>query len=161
VILVTVGMQLGFDRLVRAMDELAPALQLPVYAQVGKGAYIPKNMEYSERIEAGAFDDLIARTSLIVSHAGIGTVLTAQRMDKPILLFPRRAALGEHRNDHQMATVRELENRPGIVVAYEAADLAPAIARGLALEVGQQPPRPDRDRLREAVRGFIATGSLG
>jgi len=29
VILVTVGMQLGFDRLVRAMDELAPALQLP------------------------------------------------------------------------------------------------------------------------------------
>lgn len=36
-ILATVGMQLGFDRLIKAMDALAPGLGQPVIAQVGKG----------------------------------------------------------------------------------------------------------------------------
>ena len=41
----------------------------------------------------------------IVAHAGMGTILTALETGKRLLVMPRRAALGEHRNDHQLATV--------------------------------------------------------
>ncbi|MFN3468833.1 MAG: glycosyltransferase [Novosphingobium sp.] len=161
-ILVTVGMQLGFDRLIRAVDELAPDLAMPVVAQTGKGAYKARNIRTLESISPSEFDGMIKQTSLIVAHAGIGTVLTAQRFGKPLVLFPRRAAFGEHRNDHQLATVGQLEGRPGIVVAYEESDLRDAILRGLGTEMQgvAEETAARRARLTSAVDRFIRTGSL-
>lgn len=161
-ILVTVGMQLGFDRLIRAIDEIAPELPMPVVAQTGKGSYRAQNIKTLESISPSEFDGMIKQTSLLVAHAGIGTVLTAQRFGKPLVLFPRRASFGEHRNDHQLATVGQLEGRPGIVVAYEEADLRDAIARGLATKMegiaAQTAAR--RSSLTSAVERFIRTGTL-
>ena len=74
-ILVTVGTQLPFDRFIRIVDEAAPSLGRTVFAQVGRGSYQPRNMEYAALIDPLKFDELIARTELIVSHAGIGTVV--------------------------------------------------------------------------------------
>lgn len=156
-ILVTVGMQLGFDRLIKAMDALAPTLGQTVIAQTGKGAYQPANMQARISIAPAEFERLVAEANLIVSHARIGTVLTAARFEKPILLFPRRAALGEHRNDHQLATVRNLAGRPGILVAEEEAELPARIAAGLALEDWAAAPSPTAQQLHEAVSQFIRT----
>ena len=41
--------------------------------------------------------------------------------------MPRRAELNEHRNDHQMATVRRLKEKAGIGVVYDAAEFDKAI----------------------------------
>lgn len=159
-ILVTVGMQLAFDRLIRAVDEIAPDLDVPIIAQTGKGTYKARNIRTMESIAPSEFDGMIRDTSLIVAHAGIGTVLTAQRFRKPILLFPRRAALGEHRNDHQLATVAQLKGRPGVIVAEAEADLRAGIAAGLAMDVIAEPEVPKRDQLRRSLRSFIVDGRL-
>lgn len=161
-ILVTVGMQLGFDRLIKAIDELAPSLGMPVTAQTGRGSYVARNITTVESIAPARFDELIKETRLLVAHAGIGTVLTAQRFGKPLVLFPRRASFGEHRNDHQLATVAQLKDRPGIAVAFEEADLGPAIARALDMSMGNAVEQlaAQRAKLSAAVRGFILTGSL-
>lgn len=159
-ILVTVGMQLGFDRLIEAMDKLAPDLGQPVIAQTGKGRYSPQHMEARIRIAPADFEAMVEQSSLIVSHAGIGTVLTAARFGKPVLLMPRRAALGEHRNDHQLATVRNLEGRPGILVAMDEAELADRIHEGLSLNEVTQAPSPHAEQLRSAVTRFVETGNL-
>ena len=82
-ILVTVGMQLGFDRLIAAMDRIAPDLGLPVIAQTGKGTYRPQHMDARPRIAPAEFEALVSEARLIVSHAGIGTVLTAPTMSGP------------------------------------------------------------------------------
>lgn len=159
-ILVTVGMQLAFDRLIRAMDELAPTLDMPVVAQTGKGTYQARNIRTLESIPPSEFDEMIRETRLIVAHAGIGTVLTAQKFGKPILLFPRRAALGEHRNDHQLATVGQLRGRPGVIVVEDEADLAAGVAQGLAIDVIAEQTVPRRDQLRQALHTFIVSGDL-
>lgn len=157
-ILVTVGMQLGFDRLIRAIDEIAPDLDVPVVAQTGKGTYLARNIRTVESIAPREFDDMIRKTQLIVAHAGIGTVLTAQKFQKPILLVPRRAALGEHRNDHQLATVAQLKGRPGVVIVEDESDLREGIKAGLAMAMGDAAPVPKRDQLRRALYSFIADG---
>ena len=161
-ILVTVGMQLGFDRLIRAMDEIAPELGMPVIAQTGKGTYQARNIKTLESIAPSEFDQLIRETRLLVAHAGIGTVLTAQKFGKPLVLFPRRASFGEHRNDHQLATVGQLDGRPGIGVAYEEADLRAAIAKGLESEMGgvASDLAERRSRLTAAVERFIRSGEI-
>lgn len=159
-IIVTVGMQLGFDRLIAAMDDLAPGLGMPVIAQTGKGTYAPRNMETRIKIAPAEFEALVGEARLIVAHAGIGTVLTAARCAKPILLMPRRADLGEHRNDHQMATVGKLAGRPGILVAKDESELPARIAEGLAVPDWAAVQSPTARALHGALAAFIENRPL-
>ena len=159
-ILVTVGMQLGFDRLIEAMDKLAPSLQIPIIAQTGKGAYRPQNMEARERIGPAEFEELVEKSQLIVSHAGIGTVLTAQRFATPIVLFPRRFDFGEHRNDHQVATVRNLEGRNGLLIALEEQDLPDRIRQGLAMGSAAADRSASAQNLHTSLASFIENGQI-
>lgn len=128
-ILVTVGMQLGFDRLVKAMDDIAPSLDEPVCAQIGKGEFEPQNMDWKRNFGAAELEAHAARSRVIVAHAGVGTVLTARRVGKPIILFPRSMALREHRNDHQIATAKQLIDLPGIYVAEDQPQLSELLHR--------------------------------
>ena len=154
-IIVTVGMQLGFDRLIAAMDALAPDLAMPVIAQTGKGSYAPRNMEARAKISPAEFEALVSQARLIVSHAGIGTVLTAARCRKPIVLMPRRADLGEHRNDHQLATVAKLTGRPGILVAADETALGTRIEQGLDLTGWTAVQSATAQQLHTALAAFI------
>jgi UDP-N-acetylglucosamine transferase subunit ALG13 len=153
-------MQLGFDRLIEAMDALTPTLGMEVIAQTGKGGYVPQHMEARAKIEPSEFEALMARADAIVSHAGIGTVLTATRLLKPIVLMPRRAELGEHRNDHQLATVDKLRDRAGIFIADLPADLAPRIAEALRHQPAARAPSPQAATLNRAIAQFVETGRL-
>jgi UDP-N-acetylglucosamine transferase subunit ALG13 len=155
VIVVTVGTQLGFDRLIAAMDALAPDLGMPVIAQIGRGRYKPQHMEARARIAPDEFEQLVRQSRMIVSHAGIGTVLTAARLAKPIILMPRRADLGEHRSDHQLATVRRLEGRPGILIAWDESELPGRIAEAAAMQDWSATPSPTATRLHRAIAHFI------
>jgi UDP-N-acetylglucosamine transferase subunit ALG13 len=53
----------------------------------------------------------------------MGTILSAMRYCKPLLVMPRRAALGEQRNDHQLATARHLRGLGKIAVASDEIEL--------------------------------------
>ncbi|MFN4020324.1 MAG: glycosyltransferase [Erythrobacter sp.] len=159
-IIVTVGMQLGFDRLIAAMDALAPSLGMKVIAQTGKGSYQPQNMEARVKIAPAEFEALMGEARLIVSHAGIGTVLTAARRARPIVLMPRRAELGEHRNDHQLATTRKLAGRPGILIAANESELSLRISEGLALTDWSATRSPTAQALNAALAAFIENRPL-
>lgn len=154
-ILITVGTQLPFNRLVKALDEMAPSISTPMFAQIGKGEYKPHNFEWVETIAPLEMDGVFARTSLIVSHAGTGTVLAAKRFKKPIILFPRRAAFGEHRNDHQLATAGQLNGRPGIRVAYTETELAELIACPRAETTESGPTIAPAAKLVDYLRSVI------
>ena len=60
----------------------------------------------------------------IVAHAGMGTILTALELGKPLLVLPRRASLGEHRNEHQLATARRFADTGRLAVAFDESELA-------------------------------------
>lgn len=83
---------------------------------------------------------------VVVSHAGMGSVITARRLGKPIVVVPRRSALLEHRNDHQVATAGQLENRTGVYVAWEVEHVL-GFLRSPHLAV----PPPHSDSLEELV----------
>ena len=74
--------------------------------------------------------------------------------------MPRRADLGEHRNDHQLATVEKLSGRPGILVAADENELESRIEQALAMESWSSHQSPTAQQLHAAVANFIETGSL-
>ncbi|MBB2696641.1 glucuronosyltransferase [Rhizobium phaseoli] len=157
-ILVTVGTQLPFDRLVKSVDAFAKELTKPVLAQIGKGTYTPENMKWIKNIDPADFDRIFREASVIVSHAGIGTVLTAKRFGKPIILVPRKAALGEHRNDHQLATVSQLIDRPGIYVAHDDDELKDYLLQDLSSPSHEDPSDVGRTSLVNYLKGYLAAG---
>lgn len=154
-ILLTVGTQLPFDRLIRIVDEAAPQIQEDVVAQIGKGRYVPSNLQWQASFDPASFDALLRQARVVVGHAGIGTVLKAQQYRLPIILFPRRAAFKEHRNEHQMATASVLEGRSGIYVARTAEQLIALLLRPLNPPAPQS-LHPNRTRLNQALFDYIS-----
>lgn len=123
-IFATTGTQLPFPRLIGALDALAPGLSEPVIAQIGPDRGVYSNLECYASLDAEAFEARFSAARLVVAHAGIGSILSAKRHGKPIVIVPRRHDLGEHRNDHQVATARELQDRQGLHVAWDTDALA-------------------------------------
>ena len=60
---------------------------------------------------------------MVIAHAGMGTILSALKQDKPIIVVPRLASMKEHRNDHQMATAMRMDELGYVYVAYDKKQL--------------------------------------
>lgn len=127
-IFVTVGTQLPFERLVRAVDEwTGNNKDKTVFIQLGQSLYRPNNCEFSAFTDPEHWEQLFQESELIVSHAGMGTILKSIEHDKPLILMPRLASLGEHRNDHQVATASKFGDYLNIKVVNEIVDLPHAL----------------------------------
>lgn len=122
-IFATVGTQAPFDRFVRMLDEIVPELGEEVIAQTCKGEYEPKNIKTVDFLPPDEFNDLFAKARIIIAHAGMGTVISALKQQKPIIIMPRIASWGEHRNDHQMATAMKLDELGYVYAAYDGKQL--------------------------------------
>lgn len=114
-----------FDRLVRAMDELVRTRRVEdeVFAQIGSGQYEPRTMRFQRYLEKDEFEDLLGRADVVVSHAGIGSIATALRTGKPLVVLPRLKRYAEHVNDHQVGTARRYEMLGHVVAAYSESEL--------------------------------------
>jgi len=155
-IFVTVGTQLPFDRLVEAVDAWAgthPAEE--IFAQIGDSSHTPLHMQWARTLDPEPFRQKFTAASLVVSHAGMGNILQALECEKPMIVMPRRFDLGEHRNDHQMATARWLKERAGITVVFDAVELAAALDRS-DWEKPSDEQSPAFVQLLATVRDFIA-----
>lgn len=130
-IFVTVGTQLPFDRLIRAIDEIAPSLNERIVAQVNHSSYVPLHLECRDYLCADEFNALFDEARLILSHAGTGTILSALMREKPIIIMPRLFCMGEHRNDHQLATAMKMNELHYVNVAYDKKQLHDFIRNGV------------------------------
>lgn len=113
-ILVTLGTQdKTFDRLLKAIDKQIKKgnIKDKVIVQAGTTKYESKNMEIFDLLPMKKFDKLIAEADLIITHGGVGSILTAIRKHKKVIAIPRLSKYKEHTNDHQIQIVDEFVNK--------------------------------------------------
>lgn len=155
-IFVTVGSDLPFDRLVSTVDEWAHAHgRDDVFAQIGKTDWRPRHIAWSEFLQPPEFARRFAEAEIVVAHAGMGTILSALQWEKPILVMPRRAALGEVRNDHQLATARHLSALEKIDVAMDERDLLDKLRAPQQFQPRERIGPYASDTLIRTLREFI------
>src|SRR4051812_17389504 len=100
-IFVTVGSSMiAFDRLLRAVDELAVDERLVV--QHGASTIEPANAECVDVLSFESFVALVKDARVLVTHAGVGSILTALGEHKRPIVVPRRQMYGEAVDDHQV-----------------------------------------------------------
>ena len=127
-IFVTVGTQLAFDRMIESVDSWAQERGLnDIFFQIAEGKYQPKMGRAERYVDASLYEEVFNGSELIVGHAGMGSIITSLENNKEIIVFPRRYALGEHRNDHQMATAKRITDLAGCHVAWDTDQLWAAL----------------------------------
>lgn len=123
-IFVTAGSQEPFDRLIKAVDEIALQLKgTTMVVQALQSQYKAKNFEVTSYVPPVVFENYIEKADLIVGHAGMGTVISSLVKNKPILVMPRLMKYNEIRNEHQLATTKMLDKLGYIYVAYNEQEL--------------------------------------
>lgn len=155
-IFVTVGAQMAFDRMVRAIDRWAGENgRTDVFAQIGPTDYVPEHIEHVGFLEPPEFARRAGEASVIVAHAGMGSIITALTMGKPILVMPRRGDLRETRNDHQVATARRLSELGKVAVAMDETELMERLGRLDEITASGAIGPHAQDSLIGAVRGVV------
>jgi UDP-N-acetylglucosamine transferase subunit ALG13 len=153
-ILVTVGGQLPFDRLIRCVDLWAGrAGEADLFAQIGTGEYTPRHMRWERFLPPAGFREIASGSEGIVAHAGVGTILTALELQKPLLVFPRRAEHREHRSDHQLGTARYFGSRGHVQAAFTEAELLERLPRLREQRPGER-PAPASPQLIARLRAY-------
>lgn len=163
-IFATVGTQLPFDRLLVGLNTWAMRNpDLPVFAQTGSSTGDFCHIKTVAHLSQSDFRARFEAARLIVAHAGMGSVLLAAELGKPILLMPRRAKFLEHRNDHQQDTANEMARLSNVMVVQDGEALHEALDQAVArgFETPRQPAvsQPNElDPLIDAVRDFVWSG---
>lgn len=160
-IFVTVGSMMPFNRLIETMDRWAAARpDVEIFAQIGGGDE-PRHMRWARSVTPAEFADLLAKSTIIVAHAGMGSIISAAEAGKTIVILPRFASLKEHTTDHQVHTVKRFMNRPGIHVAMNDDELPEAIDAAMS-SVGaahQLLPRTAPDAFVARIRAVLLNGA--
>ena len=118
-ILVTLGTQdKGFERLLVAIDHEINNTKIKdkVIVQAGCTKYKSKNMEIFDLIPSDKFEQLITKCDLLITHGGVGSILSGLLHEKIVIAAPRLAKYNEHVNDHQLQIIENLGKKKYILV---------------------------------------------
>jgi len=150
VIFVTVGTnEAPFDRLLRALDGLG--LEERLVVQRGASRVRPAGAECVEFLPYEELVEHVRAARLVVTHAGVGSVLVVLSAGKRPLVVPRLHRYGEAVDDHQLAFARHLERAGLVSVAEDLAELPAA----LAAEAVPAPPVRGGHELAEDLRRYV------
>ncbi|KAA1189954.1 hypothetical protein F0M18_12835 [Pseudohalioglobus sediminis] len=161
-IFLSVGSELPFSRLVKAVDEWGREnSELDIVAQVGKLSeqdYVPLHSEHHDFVDPTKYSQLAEASVLMIAHAGMGSIISAMTIGKPLVIMPRRAELREATTDHQCATAKKFEGKEGIFVAWDESEIGQAISNALEYAKQAQFKRAEKfapeDFIRR-IRSFI------
>jgi UDP-N-acetylglucosamine transferase subunit ALG13 len=159
-IFVTVGSQMAFDRLINTVDGWASqSRRTDVFAQIGPSTSPPKHIQWTQFLTPATFREYVVKANVVIAHAGMGSIITALELGKPILVMPRRGALKETRNDHQVGTARQFLAQGRIGVAFDEKELVERL--NTLDQLGVSRPRCSSTaspELLDALRRFVDGG---
>ena len=106
-VFVTVGTQdKPFKRLLdlvqKAIDE---KIIDDVIIQAGCTLYKSDNMKIYDLLSQDEYEEYIKKCDLLITHGGVGSILTGLKNNKKVIVCPRISKYKEHINDHQVQIV--------------------------------------------------------
>ncbi|NLO09103.1 MAG: glycosyl transferase [Clostridiales bacterium] len=119
------------NRLLIEMDDLIETggITQEVIAQIGVSDYEPKNYQFHRYIDKNQFDEYITQASLIITHSGVGSIITALKAKKPVVVYPRLRRYNEHVDDHQLDIAKAFEKMNYVLCRHKEDTLAEVMNR--------------------------------
>ncbi len=121
----------SFERLLKAIDKEIEkgTINEKVIVQAGCTKYKSKNMEIFDLMSREQFDEYIEKCDLLITHGGVGSILTGINKGKKVIAVPRLAKYNEHGNDHQLQIVENFMKKKYIIGVKDLNKLEKAIIK--------------------------------
>lgn len=131
-ILVLLGTQNNsFHRLLEKIDELIEkkVIDERVLVQSGYTKYESKNMRIFDLIPQEELEMYQEKADLIITHGGVGSIISSIKKGKKVIAVPRLHQYQEHVNDHQKQIVESFDKKGYIMGIKGVEELEDAIIR--------------------------------
>ena len=129
-IFISVGTQkFSMNRLFEIIDTLIEQGEIDddVFAQIGYSEYVPRFYKFNRFVDNSTFDKKIRECTLFITHGGVGNIITALKLKKQIIVFPRLSEFGEHVDDHQLQIAEAFETQGYVLVCEKKDELSDKI----------------------------------
>ncbi|SDK14313.1 PssE/Cps14G family polysaccharide biosynthesis glycosyltransferase [Sediminibacillus albus] len=155
-ILVVLGThELPFTRLLTEVERLKQEdfLKEEVIVQHGHTKFASEQMTMKKFVSYEEMDRLYDEASLIITHAGTGSVITGLRKGKKVIAVARLKKYGEHNDDHQLQLV-QVFTAQGHILTWNDGERLEAVIN----EANHFTPKPfesGKQRLQQILTDFI------
>jgi UDP-N-acetylglucosamine transferase subunit ALG13 len=154
-IFVTVGTHTQpFNRLLKKIDELIQKGEIKekVIAQIGNSTYRPRNYEYFKFTNEEKILKLNKEANLVITHAGVGSIITALQFKKSVVVVPRLREFNEHTNDHQIQIAKIFHKQKKILVCYNCDKLGLVIKKAKKFKPNIRRKEP---KMLKIIKNFL------
>lgn len=143
------------NRLLRLIDQYIEKgwIQESVFAQIGYSTYLPKHYAYTRFLDKADYDRKIQESDMVITHAGVGSILNAKKSGKPTIVFPRLAKYKEHVDNHQCEVAQEFSKKQYILCCYENDNLYELIEKGRKMKFEQY--QAGSNNIVELIQTFL------
>ncbi|MCI8486658.1 MAG: hypothetical protein HFJ20_06260 [Clostridia bacterium] len=131
-ILVLLGTQNNsFHRLLEEIQEMVDKeiIKDKVVVQAGYTQFSSKNMQIFDFIPLEKMSELQEQASLIITHGGVGSIISPITKGKKVIAVPRLHKYSEHVNDHQKEIIKTFNDNGFIIGIENVEDLEEAFRK--------------------------------
>lgn len=154
-ILVTIGTSVPFDRLLEGVRRIRTDER--VIVQRGLSGWCADSVECVDFMSYPALVEHVRSARLVVTHAGVGSILVCLQNGKRPIVTPRLHRFGEAVDDHQVDLGRRLHDA-GVVTLVEDLDLLPGVVEAAAPATREA--LPARRALADDLREYLTVQVL-
>lgn len=155
-IFVTLGTQdKSFKRLLEAVQKQIDLgnIKEKVVVQSGYTEFESEDMEIFDYMLKDKFDEFLKTCDILITHGGVGNIMTGLEADKKIIAAARLAKYKEHGNDHQVQIVEKFAQEGYIINLSNFDELDKALKKAKKMKVKKY--KSDTQKLINYLNDYI------
>lgn len=104
-------------------------IQQEVVVQKGYTKFESKDMTLYNQLPLEELNKLIEKADIIITHGGVGSIVTSIEKNKKVIAVPRLKKYKEHVNDHQLDIIKSFSNSEYIIGINNVEELGEALKK--------------------------------
>lgn len=155
-ILVLLGTQANdFSRLLKEIEKQIDKgiIKEEVVVQAGSTKFETSKMKIFDLLSKEEIDELKKKASLIITHGGVGSIVSSIKLGKKVIGVPRLQKYGEHVNDHQLEIINNFAKK-GYIKGVENLNQLGAILQEID-DFTPEKYESNNDRMISLIEDFI------
>ena len=155
-ILVLVGTQNNsFHRLLEEIEKNIKdeIIKDEIIVQAGYTKFQSHRMRIIDLMSKEQLEKFQDEADLIITHGGVGSIISSVEKGKKVIAVPRMHEYGEHVNNHQKEIVKDFNDKGYIIGIEKVEDLKQAIIKSKDFEPKKY--QPNNEKMLEIIENFI------
>lgn len=144
-----------FDRLMDAIMQSNLINDHDIYMQLGytNGNY--EKVHYQQYYTEEELVNQIELADVILTHAGVGSIVSCLKLNKPTIVVPRLGKYKEQNNDHQVQIMKRYQEQGYIIALEDLSLLEQTVLEAKTFKT--KPYQADKQGIVEEIKDFINT----